>query len=46
MIDLDRLNHISFALTWLCLIGIGALLAAAGWITRWLGRRDQQRRRP
>ena len=42
---MDRLNHISFGLTWLALVGIGAIVFAAEAVTRWLGRREHQRRR-
>ena len=41
--DLDRLNHIAFGLTTVCLIGIGTILAATEWAARRLGRRDRRR---
>ena len=40
---MDALNHITFSLTTVCLIGIGAILAATEWAARRLGRRDRRR---
>jgi hypothetical protein len=40
---MDALNRISYASTLLCLIGVGALIAIAGAVTGWLGRRDRRR---
>jgi hypothetical protein len=42
--NLDALNHASHAAsTLLCLIGMGALIAIAGAVTGWLGRRGRRR---
>lgn len=42
---MDRLTHVVYSLTTVCLLGIGALVLATERVARWLGRRGQQRRR-
>ncbi|MEV6737932.1 hypothetical protein AB0N14_13755 [Streptomyces sp. NPDC051104] len=38
--------HLNLGLTWLCLIALGGLVAAAGGFTGWCNRRAEKRRRP